>query len=101
MRQDVSEEAFNQMRLTAPKYHPLSVPMDEPLQITQSRQSPQCHKAALEVLWNTEDIVIFLILSGIPQVYSQGSPHPLRDVRPWETLNYTSINKPIHPGVSF
>jgi hypothetical protein len=55
----------------------------------------------MEVLWNIEDIVISLILSGKPRVYSQGPPHPLRGVRPWETLNYTSNNIPIHPGDSF
>jgi hypothetical protein len=34
MRQDLSEEAFNQTDLTVPpifRYHPLSVPMVEPL----------------------------------------------------------------------
>jgi hypothetical protein len=30
MRQDLSEGEFNQMSLTIPKYHPLSVFMDEP-----------------------------------------------------------------------
>jgi hypothetical protein len=39
IRQDLSEEAFNHPSLTVPIYHPLSVPMDEPLHHTQSRQS--------------------------------------------------------------
>jgi hypothetical protein len=48
MRQHLSEGAFNHLDLTVPKYHPLSVPMDKPSHHTQSRQSPYCHKAALE-----------------------------------------------------
>jgi hypothetical protein len=65
MRQDLSEGAFNHPDLTVPKYHPLSVLMDEPSQHTQSRQSPYCHQAELEAQESKEDMVVSL-LGGHP-----------------------------------
>jgi hypothetical protein len=74
MKQDLSEKAFNHLDLTVPPilcYHLLSVPHGWTLNHTQSRQSPYCHKAALEVHLNMDAILISWILSGRPEQYPE------------------------------
>jgi hypothetical protein len=66
---------------------------------TQSRQSPYCHKAALEVHLNMEAILISLILSGNPEQYPE--LHICTSMCPRTHLLRPPLIKPLHPGSSF